>query len=200
MLAKATEFLLTRVSLQYREMSFENQRNTVTYVLDTFITGVVLVLQLFSVPIHAKKYTFDYMNMLKAAVLLISRLYIFELTYRPCMRWPLLIDHFCTVFAIVLLLSVFSYIGHPALIAAGEIWLFQATTEQTVFIGLFMYRPRVPLRWTCDIFVSGQSTHSSSRSRLLPIFLFSGRFTWSNSMQNLMKLLSLSCLSLSLSC
>ncbi|KAJ3903745.1 hypothetical protein F5879DRAFT_803054 [Lentinula edodes] len=67
------------------------------------------------------------------------------------MRWPLLIHHFCTIFAIVLLLSVLAYTGHPQIVAAGEIWLFQATTEQSVFIGLFMYRLRFPLRWTRDM-------------------------------------------------
>ncbi|KAE9407469.1 hypothetical protein BT96DRAFT_809454 [Gymnopus androsaceus JB14] len=56
------------------------------------------------------------------------------------MRWPLMTHHFCTVFAIVLLLSVLSYDKHPQLIGAGEIWLFQATTEQSVFLGLLMYR------------------------------------------------------------
>ncbi|KAJ3999701.1 hypothetical protein F5050DRAFT_879378 [Lentinula boryana] len=151
MMGKATEFLLSRLAARYREMSFENRRNTVTYVLDTLVTGVVLVLQLISSPILADKYTFDSVNMLKASALLISGLYIYELTYRPTMRWPLLIHHFCTIFAIVLILSVLARTGHPALIAAGEIWLFQATTEQTVFIGLFMYRLRAPLRWTRDM-------------------------------------------------
>ncbi|KAJ3934615.1 MAG: hypothetical protein NXY57DRAFT_652788 [Lentinula lateritia] len=138
MMSKAAEFFLGRLSAPYREMCFDNQRNTVTYVLDTLVTGGVLILQIISSPILGDKYTFDNVNMLKSAALLISGLYIFELTYRPSMRWPLLIHHFCTIFAIVLLLSILAYTGHPALIAAGEIWLFQATTEQTVFVGLFM--------------------------------------------------------------
>lgn len=137
-MSKAAEFFLGRLSAPYREMCFDNQRNTVTYVLDTLVTGGVLILQIISSPILGDKYTFDNVNMLKSAALLISGLYIFELTYRPSMRWPLLIHHFCTIFAIVLLLSILAYTGHPALIAAGEIWLFQATTEQTVFVGLFM--------------------------------------------------------------
>ncbi|GAW08269.1 secreted protein [Lentinula edodes] len=151
MMAKFTEFILSRFSVQYDEMSFENKRNTVTYVLDTFVTFAVLILQLVASPILASKFTFDNVNMLKAGTLLISGLYIFELTYRPSMRWPLLIHHFCTIFAIVLLLSVLAYTGHPQIVAAGEIWLFQATTEQSVFIGLFMYRLRFPLRWTRDM-------------------------------------------------
>ncbi|KAJ3835736.1 hypothetical protein EV361DRAFT_550252 [Lentinula raphanica] len=151
MMAKATEFSLYVFSEQYRQMSFENKRNTVTYILDTIITLAVLILQIVAAPILASKFTFDNVNILKASALLISGLYIFELTYRPSMRWPLLIHHFCTIFAIVLLLSVLAYTGHPQIVAAGEIWLFQATTEQTVFIGLFMYRLQFPLRWTRDM-------------------------------------------------
>ncbi|KAJ4490750.1 hypothetical protein J3R30DRAFT_3400017 [Lentinula aciculospora] len=117
MMAKATEFFLTRFSLQYREVSFENKRNTVTYVLDTFVTFAVLILQLVASPILASKFTLDNVNILKAGALLISGF-------------------------------VLAYTGHPQIVAAGEIWLFQATTEQTVFIGLFMYRLRFPLRWT----------------------------------------------------
>ncbi|KAF8868909.1 hypothetical protein CPB85DRAFT_1242232 [Mucidula mucida] len=60
------------------------------------------------------------------------------------MRWPLLVHHFCTLFAIILLQVVFQITMHPALAVAGTIWLFQCTTEQTVFIGLFMYRLRYP--------------------------------------------------------
>ncbi|KAJ3996007.1 hypothetical protein F5050DRAFT_1572362 [Lentinula boryana] len=60
--------------------------------------------------------------------------------YRVSVRWPLMTHHFCTIFAIVLLLSVLSYTRHLALMGVGEIWLFQATTEQSVFIGLLMYR------------------------------------------------------------
>ncbi|KAJ3774162.1 hypothetical protein FB446DRAFT_491120 [Lentinula raphanica] len=156
MMAKATEFSLYVFSEQYRQMSFENKRNTVTYILDTIITLAVLILQIVAAPILASKFTFDNVNMLKASALLISGLYIFELTYRPSMRWPLLIHHFCTIFAIVLLLSVLAYTGHPQIVAAGEIWLFQATTEQTVFIGLFMSFSSLPLRLT--------SLHSGPRS------------------------------------
>ncbi|KAF9067972.1 hypothetical protein BDP27DRAFT_1267003 [Rhodocollybia butyracea] len=139
-IAKTIEMFLCRFSVCYRELSFANQRNTTTYVLDILITTAGLVLQLISSPVLVSRYTFNNFGMLKVTALLISGLYIFELTYRSSMRWPLMIHHFSTIFSIVLLLSVASYTSHPALMGAGEIWLFQATTEQSVFIGLLMYR------------------------------------------------------------
>jgi hypothetical protein len=137
-IAKAIELFLHRSSARYRELSFANQRNTTTYVLDILITTAGLTLQLISSPVLINRYTFNNFGMLKVTALLISGLYIFELTYRSSMRWPLMIHHFSTIFSIVLLLSVASYTSHPALMGAGEIWLFQATTEQSVFIGLLM--------------------------------------------------------------
>ncbi|KAJ3773262.1 hypothetical protein FB446DRAFT_541187 [Lentinula raphanica] len=139
--AKTVEFLFRHFSLSYSDMSFSNQRNTVTYVLATFFTTVAFILQLISSPIlNTHSYTFTQVALLKVAALIISGFYIFELTYRVSMRWPLMTHHFCTIFAIVLLLSVLSYTRHPMLMGAGTIWLFQATTEQSVFVGLLMYR------------------------------------------------------------
>ncbi|KAJ4490566.1 hypothetical protein J3R30DRAFT_3694241 [Lentinula aciculospora] len=139
-MAKLVESLLGRFSLYYRAMSITNKRNSVTYVMDIFLTTGALVLQLVSSPVLNNRYTFAASGMLKVTALIISGLYIFELTYRISMRWPLMTHHFCTIFAIVLLLSVLSYTRHPALMGAGNIWLFQATTEQSVFVGLLMYR------------------------------------------------------------
>ncbi|KAF9070241.1 hypothetical protein BDP27DRAFT_1220981 [Rhodocollybia butyracea] len=84
------------------------------------------------------------------------------------MRWPLMTHHFCTIFAIVLVLSMLSYTQHPALISAGEIWLFQATTEQSVFIGLIMYRLGSPAKFTSNVlhFAAVQSLSVSQHQRL----------------------------------
>ncbi|KAJ3730818.1 hypothetical protein C8R42DRAFT_17556 [Lentinula raphanica] len=150
-LAKVIEFFFYRYSMSYRTMSITNQRNSVTYVMDLLVTITALALQLVSSPVLNNRYTFAASGMLKVTALLISGLYIFELTYRISMRWPLMTHHFCTIFAIVLLLSVLSYTRHPALMGAGEIWLFQATTEQSVFVGLLMYRLDYSPRWTRDV-------------------------------------------------
>ncbi|KIY66840.1 hypothetical protein CYLTODRAFT_354298 [Cylindrobasidium torrendii FP15055 ss-10] len=67
------------------------------------------------------------------------------------MRWPLLVHHFCTIFSVVFLQVVLQMTLNPALASAGLIWIFQATTEQSLFIGLFIYRLRYPkkiVQWT----------------------------------------------------
>ncbi|KAJ3867149.1 hypothetical protein EV359DRAFT_78870 [Lentinula novae-zelandiae] len=150
-MAKVVEISFGRFSLSYRSMSITNQRNSVTYVMDILLTGGALLFQLISSPVLNNRYTFAASGMLKLAALIISGLYIFELTYRITMRWPLMSHHFCTIFAIVLLLSVLSYTRHPALMGVGEIWLFQATTEQSVFVGLLMYRLDCSPKMTRDI-------------------------------------------------
>ncbi len=35
---------------------------------------------------------------------------------------------------------------NPAIFSLGVIWLFQATTEQSIFIGLLLYRLQYPKR------------------------------------------------------
>ncbi|KAG7449903.1 uncharacterized protein BT62DRAFT_928660 [Guyanagaster necrorhizus] len=142
--AKGVEMVLPRLYATYRDLSLENKRNTVTYAMNTFWTLVALVTQGVGGSVASQNYTVLNVSLVRVVGNLISGLYIFELTYRPNMRWPLLIHHLCTLFAIVFLQVVLQITEHPAIAAAGYIWLFQATTEQSVFIGLFMYRLRYP--------------------------------------------------------
>ncbi|KAK0457111.1 uncharacterized protein EV420DRAFT_1765195 [Desarmillaria tabescens] len=142
--AKFVAAVLGRFSKVFRSLSHEHQRNTVTYVLSTFWTLVAFIIQLIAFPMLLERYTVFNVSLLHVATILISGLYIFELTYRPIMRWPLIIHHICTLLAIVFLQIVLQVTSHPAIAVAGLIWLFQATTEQSVFIGLFIYRLQYP--------------------------------------------------------
>ncbi|KAK0459308.1 uncharacterized protein EV420DRAFT_314550 [Desarmillaria tabescens] len=58
------------------------------------------------------------------------------------MRWTLLVHHLCTLFAIIFIQIALQMALDPAIASAGLIWLFQATTEQSIFIGLVLYRLR----------------------------------------------------------
>ncbi|KAK0459273.1 uncharacterized protein EV420DRAFT_312846 [Desarmillaria tabescens] len=142
--AKGVEMVLPRIYTTYRDLSFENKRNTVTYAMNTFLTLVALITQGVGGSVASQDYTVLNISLVRVVGNLISGLYIFELTYRPNMRWPLLIHHFCTLFAIIFLQVVLQITEHPAIATAGYIWLFQATTEQSIFIGLFLYRLRYP--------------------------------------------------------
>ncbi|KAJ7496696.1 hypothetical protein FB451DRAFT_1162830 [Mycena latifolia] len=117
--AKITEQYLSRFSIVFPTLSFDHRRNTVAYCLNTFWTTVVLVLQLCASPFKllAEKYTFDRIDLVKLAGLLVSGL--------------------CT--------------QHPALAVLGLLWIFHASTEQSIFIGLIMYRlqcSKILVQWT----------------------------------------------------
>ncbi|KAJ7496693.1 hypothetical protein FB451DRAFT_1549758 [Mycena latifolia] len=140
--AKITELSLSRLSVGFTKLSFDHRRNTVAYCLNTFWTTVVLVLQLCASPILAEKFTLDRIDLVKLAGLLVSGLYIWELTYRSSLRLPILIHHFCTLFASILIICTLQKTQHPALAVLGLLWIFHASTEQSIFIGLIMYRLR----------------------------------------------------------
>ncbi|KAJ6484383.1 hypothetical protein C8R47DRAFT_1217271 [Mycena vitilis] len=151
MSAKATEIFMSRFSPGFKKLSFDHKRNTVAYVLNTFWTTVALVLQLSASPMLAEKYTYDRIDLVRLAGLLVSGLYIFELTYRSSLRIPILIHHFCTLFATILLVCVLQRTRHVAIASLALLWLFHATTEQSLFIALIMYRLKFSKRlvqWT----------------------------------------------------
>ncbi|KAJ7627513.1 hypothetical protein DFH06DRAFT_1141681 [Mycena polygramma] len=89
-----------------------------------------LVLQLSASPMLAEKYTYDRIDLVRLAGLLVSGV----------LRIPILIHHFCTLFATILLVCVLQRNRHVAIASLALLWLFHATTEQSLFIALIMYR------------------------------------------------------------
>ncbi|KAK0497792.1 hypothetical protein EDD18DRAFT_1351607 [Armillaria luteobubalina] len=144
--AICVEVVLLRYSKVFVQLSFENQRNTVTYVLNAFWTSVALVLQLIALPMLGQRYTSERVGEIRVALMVISGLYVFELAYRKQMRRPLLIYHFSALFSIIFLQVMLQVSMHIEIICAGLLWLFQATTEQSIFIGLLLYRLKYPKR------------------------------------------------------
>ncbi|PBK88470.1 hypothetical protein ARMGADRAFT_970953 [Armillaria gallica] len=141
---KGVDFLLVRFSKEYPALSFSNKRNAVTYCLNTFWTTVAFILQIVASPMLGGYYTWDRIGEARMAAVIISGLYIYEMVFRPSMRWTLLVHHFCTLFATIFIQIALQIALHPAIASAGLIWLFQATTEQSVFVGLILYRLRFP--------------------------------------------------------
>ncbi|KAK0495081.1 hypothetical protein EDD18DRAFT_1355083 [Armillaria luteobubalina] len=141
---KGVDLLLDRFSKEYPALSFGNRRNVVTYCLNTFWTTVAFILQIVASPMLGGYYTWDRIGEARMAAVIISGLYIYEMVFRPSMRWTLLVHHFCTLFATIFIQIALQMALHPAIASAGLIWLFQATTEQSVFVGLILYRLRFP--------------------------------------------------------
>ncbi|GAA5861434.1 hypothetical protein JCM1840_005368 [Sporobolomyces johnsonii] len=138
--AQLVDFVLRQTSDEFKLLTVTNQRNTVTYFLNTFYTTLALGFQLYSTPALAHAYRYAGIDSIVITASIISALYLFEMIYRMHMRASLLAHHFCTLLAIISLFVSIENTFHPATITIGVIWLFQATTEQSVFVGLLMYR------------------------------------------------------------
>ncbi|GAA5986662.1 hypothetical protein JCM11641_001355 [Rhodosporidiobolus odoratus] len=140
--AKVSHWGFKRYSAEYNKMSPANQRNTVTYVLNAFYTTVALICQCMATPALAHSYSQVGIKNITITAVIISALYLFELVYRDFMRPSLFAHHFCTLLAIFSLFVTIEKSFHPATVTVGVIWLFQATTEQSIFIRLLLYRLR----------------------------------------------------------
>ncbi|CEH16947.1 hypothetical protein CBOM_03029 [Ceraceosorus bombacis] len=144
--------ILPMTRKRFTSLSWANQRTTVVYVLNIFFTTAALALQLAASPSFSGNFKSFHFEVGRAAVLIISELYLFELIYRAKMRPPMIAHHILTVFAISFTIILVDRRHDPAYLCCGLAWLFQATTEQTTFIGLFMYRmcpsrPRMVRHW-----------------------------------------------------
>ena len=127
-----------RWSEAYRQLSPNNRRTSVIYVLNVVYTSLALGLQFAGSPSLSQHYTLTGVHCAKLAAVVVSGLYLFELAYRDSLRFPMLVHHFPTLFAILFVISVNEKTDDPTIIVTGLLWLFQATTEQSVFIGLLM--------------------------------------------------------------
>jgi hypothetical protein len=57
----------------------------------------------------------------------------------------MLMHHFATLFAIFFVGSALDKTKNPAYVVSALLWLFQATTEQSVFVGLLLCKPALGL-------------------------------------------------------
>lgn len=150
LLAAGTTFALNYVR-RYRVMDHEKKRTTTIYVLNICITAIALILQLAASPVLGSQITMSRIDCIRAAAILICGLYPFELTHRVKMRWPMIIHHFLTLFAIILTCVMLERTQDPSFLSTAIVWLFQATTEQTTFVSLIMYRlrfrPDIVTKW-----------------------------------------------------
>ncbi|CAG8685050.1 1735_t:CDS:2 [Ambispora leptoticha] len=66
--------------------------------------------------------------------------YVFELLYRPVMRLPLVMHHLTTIGLVIYGVYILNNAGNLDIVPLGLILLFQASTEQSTFLGLLFYR------------------------------------------------------------
>lgn len=97
--AKATDFALHRISRTYASLTPANKKTTTVYVLNVIFTATALATQLVAMPMLRQEYTKFRLDCVKVSGVIITGLYLFELIYRESMRWPMLLHHFSTIFA-----------------------------------------------------------------------------------------------------
>ncbi|PRP75987.1 hypothetical protein PROFUN_01703 [Planoprotostelium fungivorum] len=131
----------------WKEFTHEHRRTMVIYVLQVVYTTIALGLQFAAIPVFWLEYRPHRLNFLQYACNIVAVLYCTELLYRTKMRIPMITHHISTLFAISIGFSMLFTLEDPSFISTGAAWLLQATTEQTTFVALFMYRMKIHMRW-----------------------------------------------------
>ena len=136
----------------HKEIKPEHRRTMVIYILQMLLTTLALTLQLSTLSLLQLSFTVEKLNVQRAAACLIAALYLFELVYRYRMTYPMIFHHAITCFAMSLSLVMLERLQDPSFALTGLLWIFQATTEQTVFLALFMYRLSAPAKTLRPLF------------------------------------------------
>ncbi|CAG8528344.1 9500_t:CDS:2 [Ambispora leptoticha] len=127
------------------DVSLLHLKNCTTYLLEIFWTFVALALQLSVYRLLIRDFNYhDYETAQYMALILVD-LYIFELLYRPVMRLPLIMHHCITIFLVIFGTYIIQECDNLDILPLAIIILFQATTEQITFVGLFLYRVKPSL-------------------------------------------------------
>ncbi|KAE8221839.1 hypothetical protein CF319_g4869 [Tilletia indica] len=139
---------------RYTKMNFDQRRTSDIYVLNCVLTSVAAALQfacLGSFSLGFQRWQFD---LVRVAALLVASNYVFEMIYRPRMRYPMIAHHILTLFLMMLTLSVLYEVKDPTMLLSGNMLMFLATLEQPTFLALLFYRLRFNQRlvnWTLRI-------------------------------------------------
>ncbi|CAG8753411.1 4931_t:CDS:2, partial [Ambispora leptoticha] len=107
--------------------------------------------------------------------LIVVDLYIFELLYRPVMRLPLVMHHCITICIPIFVAYIIQEGDNLDLLPLALIILFQATTEQITFVGLFLYRIKPSLSSRTLLFAAVQVSILKF-SMLVWSYVFWGRY------------------------
>ncbi|KAJ3040638.1 hypothetical protein HDV00_010663 [Rhizophlyctis rosea] len=132
----------------FKKMKESQQRVAIVHVLEIIVTTIMFGIQIYCSPLYWGNFDKGYMQFGGVIANMACLLYSFELIYRSTMRTPLLLHHLATMFLISFLFVVLYKTHHPAYLQLGLSFIYQATTEQSIFIGLLMYRFLKPCRIT----------------------------------------------------
>lgn len=139
------------VQAKFEALSEDKKRNVITYVLEITVTTFAVTWQVYGgkdILLRLEDTTtLHHLNWMTMALQAIAILYVWEMVYREKMGWPLLLHHLCTITLIQLSSASFADTGNIEYIRAALILGFHATTEQTSFVALHMFRLDVAPKW-----------------------------------------------------
>ncbi|KAG9293449.1 hypothetical protein G9A89_009173 [Geosiphon pyriformis] len=135
-LSKLIEKILRKID---PNLSLEHIKNCTTYILEIIFTGIALTIQIIIYPVFKSELSSRNLQLAQICCLITLDLYIFELIYRK-MRLPLIAHHFITMAVNIFAFYVIRDTVNLDLFTVGLIVFFQATTEQSTFLGLLFYR------------------------------------------------------------
>ncbi|KAJ3042487.1 hypothetical protein HDV00_007258 [Rhizophlyctis rosea] len=147
--AKVIHALLTRFGpTLFAKLKEAQQRVVIVHVLEIIVTTIMFICQVYCAPVYWGNFDKRYLQFGGILSNMGCLLYAFELIYRCTMRTSLLVHHLATMFLISFIFAVMYKTQHPAYFQLGLSFVYQATTEQSTFIGLLMYRFLKPARTT----------------------------------------------------
>ncbi|CAD6890875.1 unnamed protein product [Tilletia controversa] len=125
---------------RYTSMNFDQRRTSDIYILNCVLTTAAACCQfacLGAFSLGFQRWQFD---VTRIAAMLIASNYVFEMIYRPRMRYPMVAHHILTLFLIMLSMSVLYEVKDPTVLLSGNMLMFLATLEQPTFLALLFYR------------------------------------------------------------
>ncbi|KAE8190518.1 hypothetical protein A4X06_0g6903 [Tilletia controversa] len=125
---------------RYTCMNFDQRRTSDIYILNCVLTTAAACCQfacLGAFSLGFQRWQFD---VTRIAAMLIASNYVFEMIYRPRMRYPMVAHHILTLFLIMLSMSVLYEVKDPTVLLSGNMLMFLATLEQPTFLALLFYR------------------------------------------------------------
>lgn len=129
---------------EFRDLSEAKKRNCIIYILSILVTSFAFFAQiyggkdvLFKFEDDIESGQYEWMNI---SIEILSIFYVWELVYREHIGWPLLLHHVCTILLIQLVVASFFDTGLVIYLRLALVMGFHATTEQTSFIALYLFR------------------------------------------------------------
>lgn len=142
--ARIIHFVMKRTFKVYRVDTFENQRAVDTYVIEIILTTLlaIWVAYLGVVLLMIQEISEETAQQLITAGLIVFSMYIFELIYRPSMRWQLIVHHLAVV--VILMVTVYRFLKvevfNLTIIQVVTVIGYTALSEQPIFVALLAYR------------------------------------------------------------